>query len=210
MGLLRETFAVGPLGCNCSLLVDEATREALVVDPGGDGEAILARLGRLQARVKAILVTHAHVDHLGAIPEVQAATGAPVWMNENDRTLYENVGVQAMVLGMSAPRLPEFEPRLDDGFAIPFGSNETGVLFTPGHTPGSVCFHLPAHSLVIAGDTLFRGSIGRTDLWGGNYDHIIRSLKDRLMRLEDQTRVICGHGPDTTVAEERRFNPFLT
>lgn len=207
--LIRETFEVGPLGCNCSLLVDQESKEAIVVDPGGDGELILGRLSALGARVKAIVVTHAHVDHLGAIPAVQAATGAPVWLNEGDRQLYDNVAVQAMFLGITAPKLPEFEAKLDDGRALGFGGHETGVLHTPGHTPGSVCFHLQRHRLLLTGDTLFRGSIGRTDLWGGDHAQILRSIRQRLLCLDDDTVVISGHGPSTTVGFERRHNPFL-
>src|SRR5207248_1730490 len=156
---------------------------------------ILERLRHHQARVKAIVITHAHIDHLGAIPEVQQATGAPVWLNDSDRPLYENVAVQGMMLGMPAPELPEFEPRLTDGFSCCFGAHEAGVLHTPGHTPGSVCFHLGKEKLLLAGDTLFRGGIGRTDLWGGSYPQIMRSIRERLLTLDDDTVVIAGHGP---------------
>jgi hydroxyacylglutathione hydrolase len=207
--MLRETFAVGPLGCNCTLLVDDATKETLVVDPGGDADLILSRLNAHGSKVKAIIITHAHIDHLGAIPEVQAATGAPVWLNEHDRALYQAVDIQATLLRIRAPKLPEFEARLVDNFSIGFGQSESGVLHTPGHTPGSVCFHLPEHKIMIAGDTLFAGSIGRTDLWGGDHATILRSLHDRILRADDDTTVICGHGPDTTIARERRTNPFL-
>ena len=203
----RQTFAVGPLGCNCTVLVDEASQKAVVVDPGGDGERILSALGG--ASVEAMIITHAHIDHLCGIPEVQRATGAPVWLHESDRPLYEHVEVQANMLGLDAPVLPEFEARLKDGFAVRFGNTEAGVLFTPGHTPGSVCFHVREHNLLLAGDTLFRGSIGRTDLWGGDYEQIQKSLRERLLTLGDDTIVVPGHGPETNIGHERAHNPFL-
>jgi glyoxylase-like metal-dependent hydrolase (beta-lactamase superfamily II) len=203
----RDTFAVGPLGCNCTLLVDEAAGEALVVDPGGHPEKILERLGGV--KVKAIVITHAHIDHLCGIPEVQAATGAPVLLHEQDRMLYDNVAMQAQMLGLDAPRLPEFEPRLANDVSVRFGAHEAGVLFTPGHTPGSCCFHLGSEKLVLTGDTLFRGSIGRTDLWGGDYDTLIHSIRERLLALPDDTVVIPGHGAATRVGDERERNPFL-
>ena len=206
MTLVRETFAVGPLGCNCSILIDQAKREALVVDPGGDGDKILARLKHHGVTTKAILITHAHIDHLGAIPEVQHATGAPVLMHEDDRDLYENVQMQAAMLRMVAPKLPQFDAKLADGFTI----GEAGTIHTPGHTKGSVCFHFGGQKLLITGDTLFAGGIGRTDLWGGSFEQIMKSIKERLLTLDGETIVVPGHGPETSIADELRFNPFLS
>ena len=207
--LVRETFPVGPLGCNCSILIDPATRDAVVVDPGGDGDTILARLKHHGCTVRSILITHAHIDHLGAIPEVQEATGAPVLMHDADRDLYENVGMQSRMLGLPTPALPDFDARLKDGFSLSVGGASGGALHTPGHTKGSTCFHFAGERLLITGDTLFAGSIGRTDLWGGSFDDIIRSIKERLMVLDGDTLVIPGHGPETTIEDERRFNPFV-
>jgi glyoxylase-like metal-dependent hydrolase (beta-lactamase superfamily II) len=203
--LIRETFAVGPLGCNCSVIVDRATKDAIVVDPGGDADKILARLAHHGCTVKTILITHAHIDHLGAIPEVQRATNAPVLMHDHDRDLYENVDMQGRLLGIRAPALPDFDA-IKDGHATHFGG---GAIHTPGHTKGSMCFHFGGERLLITGDTLFAGGVGRTDLWGGSFDDLIRSIKQRLLVLEAGTIVVPGHGPETTIEDERRFNPFL-
>ncbi len=209
--MIVETFPAGPLGCNCSILVDPATKSAIVVDPGGDFEAIRARIEALGATVKAIVHTHTHVDHVGATAPLQALTGAVASIHEADRFLYELLPVQSAMIGVPTVAKADVEGDLVDGRAVVAGAVELGVLHTPGHTPGSVCFTLQTESglVVFAGDTLFQRSIGRTDLWGGDGDAILRSIRHKLLTLDDAARVVTGHGPSTTIGAERRTNPFL-
>jgi glyoxylase-like metal-dependent hydrolase (beta-lactamase superfamily II) len=206
-----ETFSAGPLGCNCSLLVDATTKRAIVVDPGGDYELIASRLTALGAKVEAIVHTHTHIDHVGATAPVQRAHGARACIHEADRFLYDLLPVQAAMLGVPLPESVDMEGSLRDGGTITAGGLELGVIHTPGHTPGSVTFVLKDRDAVrvFAGDTLFRRGIGRTDLWGGDSAQIMRSLKEKIMSLPDDAIVIAGHGPDTTIGDERTKNPFL-
>jgi hydroxyacylglutathione hydrolase len=206
---LVQTIPVGPLQCNCSILVDPETREALVIDPGDEPERILAALAAHKARAVALIHTHGHFDHIGATSAVAQATGAPIRIHAGDRFLYDGLPEQASVFGLtlSAPQPPD-EP-LADGERIAFGRFAVTALHTPGHTPGSTCFLLEGDDpRLFAGDTLFRRSIGRTDLWGGDTDQILASIREKLFRLPEATPVVCGHGPGTTIGEERRLNPF--
>ncbi|MET0593033.1 MAG: MBL fold metallo-hydrolase [Polyangiaceae bacterium] len=209
--MIIETLPVGPLQCNCSILVDEATRKAIVIDPGGDFEKIKARLEKAGAEVSAIVHTHTHIDHVGATAPLQRLTSARASIHEADRPLYELLPVQAQMLGIPLPEICELEGDLTDDLVIRAGGIELAVLHTPGHTPGSVSFLVRGDGEAVAftGDTLFRRGIGRTDLWGGDSDLILRSLKNRLMTLEENTQVISGHGPMTTIGDEKRANPFL-
>lgn len=205
-------FAVGPLGCNCSIVADEGTGHAVVVDPGGDFERIREVLQADSYSVRAIVHTHTHIDHVGATAPLQRWSGAGAHIHEEDRFLYDILEVQAQLLGL--PEVPEkcdLTGELVDGHTIPFGSLTMNVLHTPGHTPGSCCFsvHSPEGSIVFSGDTLFRRGIGRTDLWGGDSALIMKSLKERLLALDDDTLVVPGHGGETTIGDERRGNPFL-
>lgn len=206
-----ETFPVGPLGCNCSIVVDPVSRSAIVVDPGGDFGEIQRRLREAGATVAAIVHTHTHIDHVGATAPLQAWTGAPAKIHEADRPLYEILPVQAAMIGIDLPEMCDLEGSLTDGLVLPAGGVEMLVLHTPGHTPGSCSFvaKLGSEQVAFAGDTLFRRSIGRTDLWGGDPDLILRSIKNKLYSLDEATRVITGHGPSTTIGEERRANPFV-
>lgn len=206
-----ESFPVGPLGCNCSIVMDPATKRAIVVDPGGDLELVTARLTALGASVEAIAHTHTHIDHVGATAGVQQATGARACIHEADRFLYDLLPVQSAMLGVALPDRAEMEGSLVDGGAIAFGGLEMGVLHTPGHTPGSVTFVVSAagETRVFTGDTLFRRGIGRTDLWGGDPEAILRSLRGKILTLPDDAVVVAGHGPETTIGEERAKNPFL-
>jgi hydroxyacylglutathione hydrolase len=206
-----ESFPTGPLGCTCSLLVDEESKRAIVVDPGGDLELIEARLAALGARVEAIVHTHTHVDHVGATAGVQRSSGARACIHEADRFLYDLLPVQSAMLGIPLPETAEMDGSLVDGGALRAGAVEMGVLHTPGHTPGSVTFVVRADDVthVFTGDTLFRRGIGRTDLWGGDADAIARSLRDKILTLPDDAIVVPGHGPETTIGEERAKNPFL-
>jgi glyoxylase-like metal-dependent hydrolase (beta-lactamase superfamily II) len=197
------------LACNCTLIGDEQTREAIIIDPGDGIAGIHRRLTQLGLTLKQILITHAHIDHVGGALRLKKLTGAPIYMNENDLELLAMMEEQAAWLGVEAPETAPPDASLADGATVGLSSFPAQVLYTPGHTQGSICLHFAPLNLVVAGDTLFAGSIGRTDLPGGNFDQIIDSIGSRLFALPDETRVLPGHGPQTTIGEERRSNPFL-
>jgi len=261
--LIHITIPVGMLQCNCSIIGDPLTSEALVVDPGDEVTRILDLLGRRRLTVKAIVSTHAHIDHVGGLSKLHQYTGAPVLMHRDDLPLYQAMDVQASFLGVLPPDLTEVDQLLKEGDVLRWGSLEAHVIHTPGHTPGSVSLYLPHHAgkisltdkdskssakpeagngmrqaadsddsetdtseggdleemdsgkiethvpQLLAGDTLFAGSIGRTDLWGGSMEEIMDSLRSKLMQLPDATIVHPGHGPMTTIGRERETNPFL-
>ncbi len=205
----RETFPVGPLRCNCSVLSDEVTGTAIVVDPGGDLVRIEAALARYQLRLEQIIVTHAHLDHIAAAQVLQERTGVPVLYHQLDLPLVALMPEQAAWMGVPVPLVLPPDASAEDGMQITLGSDTIHVLHTPGHTQGSICLHLPTQSLLLAGDTLFRGGIGRTDLPGGDEMQILRSIAGRLLQLPEGEVVIPGHGPATTIGYERDKNPFL-
>ena len=207
--MIHEILPVGPLHCNCSIFGDEATRDAMVVDPGDDIADIQAILDRHHLRVTAIVITHAHIDHIGGAEKLKKATGAPVYMNENDRFLSGNLAMQAAWLGVPAPMDPGIDVAARDGDVISLAQTNFHILHTPGHTPGSIGLWIPAEQKLVAGDTLFRDSIGRTDLPGGNFNQEIASIRDKLLTLPDESVVIPGHGPITTIGREKELNPFL-
>lgn len=207
--MIHEILPVGMLQCNCSILGDEVSREAIVVDPGDEIDHILRILAKHSLRVKAIVITHAHIDHIGGAHKLKAATGAPVYMNENDAPLYDALEMQAGWLGIATPQRTEIDTPLRDGDSLHLGNTELLALHTPGHTQGSVSLWIPLENKLIAGDTLFRESIGRTDLPGGDSRKILSSIKEKLMTLPEEAVVIPGHGPATTIGHEKRFNPFL-
>ncbi len=211
------SIPVGMLQCNCSIIGDPVTREALVVDPGDEVERILELLGRHKLTVKAIVSTHAHIDHVGGLSKLHQYTGAPVMMHRDDVPLYQGMEVQAAFLGVATPEIGELDQLLAEGDKLQWGSLSAHVMHTPGHSPGSISLYLPpdagrialAPPQLFAGDTLFAGSIGRTDLWGGSMETILDSLRGKLLQLPDDTVVHPGHGPRTTIGEERQSNPFL-
>jgi hydroxyacylglutathione hydrolase len=252
--LIHITIPVGILQCNCSIIGDPLTREALVIDPGDEVERILDLLGRRRLTVKAIVSTHAHIDHVGGLSKLHKYTGAPVLMHRDDLPLYQAMDVQASFLGVLPPDVTEVDQLLKEGDVLHWGSLEAHIIHTPGHTPGSVSLYLPHDAgrisltdknakpdataaaegagtraetekmeaeetdseetgirvpQLLSGDTLFAGSIGRTDLWGGSMEEIMDSLRDKLMQLPDATIVHPGHGPMTTIGHERETNPFL-
>jgi hydroxyacylglutathione hydrolase len=207
--MIHEIIPVGPLQCNCSIIGDEAIHEAIVIDPGDDIDQVLDLLRKHKLQVKQIVITHAHIDHVGGAMKLRAATGAPILLNQNDYALLKLLDVQAAWIGMPAPGKVEIDNSLGQADSVKAGSLAAQVLHTPGHTEGSICLYFPLEKKLIAGDTLFAGSIGRTDLPGGSYEKILHSLHDRVLALPDETVVVPGHGPLTTIGEERERNPFL-
>jgi glyoxylase-like metal-dependent hydrolase (beta-lactamase superfamily II) len=260
-GLIHITIPVGMLQCNCSIIGDPATREAMVVDPGDEVTRILDLIGRHRLIVKVIVSTHAHIDHVGGLSKLHQYTGAPVLMHRDDLPLYQAMDEQAAFLGVHPPDLTDIDQLLKEGDVLRWGKFEAQVIHTPGHTPGSVSLYLPHNAgkvtgastirtvmdeagdrialtdllkrpaiqedgelrklaeeaekietpapQLFSGDTLFAGSIGRTDLWGGSMEQIMESLRTKLMHLPDDTVVYPGHGPVTTIGNERHLNPFL-
>jgi hydroxyacylglutathione hydrolase len=206
---LIQTIPVGPLQCNCSIVADADAGEAVVIDPGDEAERIVSALAKTGCRAIALLHTHGHFDHIGATAAVKRATGAAIRIHPADRWLYDSLPEQASFFGLSAePPLPP-DGGLNDGETISVGRFRLHVLHTPGHTPGSTCFRLEGETpLLFSGDTLFRRSIGRTDFRGGDTGAILSSIRQKLFTLPPDLRVVCGHGPDTTIGQERRENPF--
>jgi glyoxylase-like metal-dependent hydrolase (beta-lactamase superfamily II) len=207
--MIHEVFAVGPIQCNCSIIGDETTHEAMVIDPGDEIEKILSLLRKHNLQVKQIVITHAHIDHVGGAMKLRAATGAPILLNQNDYALLKMLDQQAAWVGMASPGTVEIDQSLSAGDTVKAGSHSASVLHTPGHTEGSVCLYFPAEKLLLAGDTLFAGSIGRTDLPGGSMAKIMQSLRGTVLALPDDTVVVPGHGPRTTIGHERESNPWL-
>jgi glyoxylase-like metal-dependent hydrolase (beta-lactamase superfamily II) len=207
--MIHEILPVGMLACNCSILGDEETREALVVDPGDDVDEILRIIKRHGLHVTLIAVTHAHIDHVGGAQKLKLATGAPVVMSAADLPVYGQMEMQAGWIGVPVPELAAIDAPTEEGQRLRVGATELEVLDTPGHTPGSISLWIPAEKKVLAGDTLFRDSIGRTDLPGGNSRAILRSIHDKLLPLAEDTVVIPGHGESTTIGREKAHNYFL-
>lgn len=207
--MILETFPVGPLQCNCTILGDEETREAIVVDPGDEISRIHSRLAALGLTLKQILITHAHIDHVGGALKLKSLTGAPIYLNENDLPLLDMMAKQAAWVGVETPETAPPDEDLSDSRTVGLDNYPAQVIHTPGHTQGSICLYFSPLKMVLAGDTLFAGSIGRTDLPGGDYEQILDSIRTRLLTLPDETKVVPGHGPATAIATERKTNPFL-
>lgn len=205
--MILETLVVGPLAVNCYLLGDESTREAIVIDPGGDARKIIDAIKAAQLRVVAIVNTHAHFDHVGALTEVRDFTGAPFMLHADEAPILGAAQMSAAMFGMSVPQPKPADRLLRAGDVVSAGSIVLTVLFTPGHTPGGICLLEGKH--VFVGDTLFQGSIGRTDFPGGDYGTLMASIRDQLLPLPDATIVHAGHGAATTMGEEKQFNPFV-
>jgi hydroxyacylglutathione hydrolase len=207
--MIHEILPVGPLQCNCSIIGDESTHEAMVIDPGDNIDQVLALIRKHNLQVKQIVITHAHIDHVGGAMKLRAATGAPILLNQNDYALLKMLDVQATWIGVANPGKVEIDRSITTGETVTAGQHTAQILHTPGHTEGSICLYFQAEKKLIAGDTLFAGSIGRTDLPGGSTQKIMRSLHDTVMSLPDETVVIPGHGHQTTIGEERETNPFM-
>jgi glyoxylase-like metal-dependent hydrolase (beta-lactamase superfamily II) len=230
--LIHEVIPVGLLQCNCSIVADPDAREALVVDPGDEVDRLIELLARHRLKVRAIVSTHAHIDHVGGLAKLHRATGAPVLMHAGDLDLYRGLPLQAEWLGVEPPEMTEVDGFLAEGEALRCGGFQAQVIHTPGHSRGSLALYLPTqpgHAPIsaaiapgdrsplplvdtprlLAGDTLFAGSIGRTDLWGGSLPEILRSIHQKLLVLPENTLVYPGHGPSTTIGREKGTNPFL-
>lgn len=207
--MIFEHLIVGPLQCNCYVLGDDRTRDAIVIDPGDEAERILDVIESHRLTVRAIVQTHAHFDHVGATGPLHDATGAPVSLHQGDQFLYDHLPMQAQLFGLPAPQAAAVSHWLTDGEEIKAGPLSAHILHTPGHTPGSICVTMDQRRLLFSGDTLFCGSVGRTDLWGGSFEQLMTSIQQKLLTLPDETVVYPGHGPKTTISRERRTNPFL-
>lgn len=225
--IIHEILPVGMLQCNCHIVGDPHTRDAIVIDPGDDPERILEIIQKHHLKVRAIVITHTHIDHVVGLQRVRQGTGAPVYMHADDLALYRMLDVQAGWIGWNVPEKVQVDQMLKEGDSIRWGPFQAQVLHTPGHTQGSICLYMPSDipepcandaaakstgrmpGWLFAGDTLFAGSIGRTDLWGGSFESIIGSLKGKILELPDETIVYPGHGEATTIGRERATNPFL-
>jgi glyoxylase-like metal-dependent hydrolase (beta-lactamase superfamily II) len=207
--MIHEILPVGALECNCSIFGDELSHEAIVIDPGDDVGRILEVLARHALKVKAIVITHAHIDHIGAAAELKRITRAPVYMNPHDAGQQAMLEKQAAWLGVPTPEKVGVDAPLNDGDTLQLGQAEFRVLYTPGHTPGGISLYIPSERKVVVGDALFAGSVGRTDLPGGDGPLLLRSIREKLLPLPDETIVIPGHGGLTTIGREKQFNFFL-
>ncbi|MBK8481974.1 MAG: MBL fold metallo-hydrolase [Proteobacteria bacterium] len=204
-----ETVPNGPFVENCYLVACAATRTALIIDPGDEPERIAERVRALGFQVQRIVATHAHIDHVGAVAALKRALGVPFTIHAAERTWLDQLALQATVFRLPAPEIPLVDEELVPGAALTFGEQQVQVLATPGHTPGGCSLHLASAGVVFVGDTLFAGSIGRTDLPGGDLPTLMRSLRQALLTLDDETVVFSGHGPTTTIGAERLHNPFI-
>lgn len=216
--MILESMPVGPLQCNCVILADSETHDGVVIDPGDDAEAIEEILDQHGIRLRYILHTHAHIDHILAADRLRKDRGGVICLHPADRFLWDQVAMQGQFLGMRVAPLGAIDHDLRSGESIPFGKHHLEVIETPGHTPGSVCLLLrdgqagtpSGASILFSGDTLFARGIGRTDLWGGSYRGILTSIRDRIFTLDEETLVHPGHGEMTSVRDEKRKNPFLS
>lgn len=209
--ILLEHLVVGPFQSNCWILGCERTLEGIVIDPGDEAERILKAIDQLELALKYVVLTHGHLDHVSATSVIQRETDAKVLMHKADQKLLENLPLQASMFGLTAPEIPVINHHIHEGALISFGEHALSVIETPGHSPGGVCLKLDGEGkMLFVGDTLFAGSIGRTDLWGASHPQLLRSIREKLLPLDNDLIVHTGHGPSTTLGDEKRWNPFLT
>jgi glyoxylase-like metal-dependent hydrolase (beta-lactamase superfamily II) len=208
MPLKYETLVVGPFQENCFLIWDDETLKGVFIDPGDEAERLVRTARSLNLEIEGIYNTHAHLDHAGAVAEVKEMLGIPFALHPEERPLLDHMSQQAQMFGLPPVEAPSVDQELHHGDKLVLAGHEASVLHTPGHSPGGVCFSFDG--VVVVGDTLFAGSIGRTDLPGGSYEQLIDSIKKHLLVLDDNTVVLNGHGPSTSIGVEREYNPFLT
>jgi hydroxyacylglutathione hydrolase len=206
--MLFQMMQVGPLAVNCYIVGDEKTREVLVIDPGGHARQIHATVENLRARVVGIVLTHAHFDHVMGVEALKRATGAPLFVGAKEKPVLENVESQGKMFGIAVPPLPDPEHWLNEGDAVKAGNFNLQVFEVPGHSPGSIALYNAENGVIFVGDVLMRGTIGRADFPGGSMDELLRSIRTKLYTLPDGTQVYSGHGPMTTIGEEKMLNPF--
>jgi hydroxyacylglutathione hydrolase len=204
---LIETIATGPFMVNCYIVADRKAGVAAVIDPGYDADNILLRLAKLNVKVKYILLTHAHVDHIGALKALKETTGAELLVHKGESLILKAAPAQSLMFGLKIELPPKPDRYLEEGEVIKFGSVELKVIHTPGHSPGGLCFSMDG--VIFVGDTLFAGSIGRTDLPGGSHETLIEMIRTKLFVYPDDTQVLSGHGPATTIGYEKNYNPFF-
>ncbi|HZQ09785.1 MAG TPA: MBL fold metallo-hydrolase [Anaerolineae bacterium] len=206
--MILQMMQVGPLGVNCYIVGDEDTREVVVIDPGGNARQIAQVLENLRAKVRGIILTHAHFDHVMGVEALKRATGAPLFVGANEKPVFESVESQGKTFGIAVPPLPDPEHWLNDGDTVEVGKLKFHVLEIPGHSPGSIALYDANDGVVFVGDVLMRGTIGRSDFPGGSLEELLRSIREKLYTLPEGTKVYSGHGPMTTISEEKRTNPF--
>ncbi len=207
--MILETLTVGPFQENCYVIGDESTGEGALVDPGDEAARIALAVEQTGLEVGRIIVTHAHIDHVGAVAALVDEYSCPVLMHAEAEPMLGQLPTQALMMGLRFGKVPAVERHIEDDEVLDVGGLRLRALYTPGHAPGHLAFYLESEGLVLSGDALFAGSVGRTDLFGGDMELLLRSINERLLALPDETRVYPGHGPQTTVGDERRYNPFL-
>lgn len=207
--MIHVILPLGQLQCNCSIFGDEQSREGIVVDPGDEISKITAILEQHQLKLKAIVVTHGHIDHVAGAAKLKALTGAPIYLNEKDFEQLDALPIQAKWLGVATPQRPEVDMCAVEGTVLKLGGADFNIMHTPGHTQGSLCIWIPQENKLVSGDTLFRETIGRTDLPGGDGRKILSSIRTKLFDLPEDAVVIPGHGQTTTIGHEKEFNPFF-
>jgi hydroxyacylglutathione hydrolase len=207
--VIRKTFQVGILGCNCTIIADIDAAEAIVVDPGGDADSIIEKCVELGVKIKKIILTHGHFDHILAADEIRKKCEVEIFLNEGDRWLFENIDEQGKLFGLDLKNTGTYDQNLEHQQMHQCGASQIETLHTPGHSPGSVCFHLEKEKLLFSGDTLFAGAVGRSDIWKGSQEDLIANIKKHLLVLDEATIVIPGHGAESSIGSELRINPFL-
>jgi hydroxyacylglutathione hydrolase len=207
--MIVEMLTVGPFQENCYVVGDEGSGIGTVIDPGDEATRIALAVERLGLEIGQIIVTHAHVDHVGALVPLADEYLCPVLMHEEAEAMLKTVPQQAMMMGLRFGRIPQVDRHVGDDEVLEVGSLRLHSLYTPGHAPGHLAFYVEEEGVVFSGDALFAGSVGRTDLTGGSMELLIQTISERLLTLPDETRVLSGHGPETTIGQERQTNPFL-
>ncbi|HHO55985.1 MAG TPA: MBL fold metallo-hydrolase [Trueperaceae bacterium] len=210
MNLSVYLFTVGPLQENCYLLADEKSKAAVLIDPGDDADLLLGVLKEKNYKLQAIWLTHAHFDHVGAVEDITQAFDVPVLLHAKDNILYDNAAMAAARWEITIKQPSKKPTELKDGQILKLGDTEVECIFTPGHAPGHIAFYIKSEKLLLSGDALFKEGIGRTDLPFGDHQQLLKSIKERLFVLPDDTNVYSGHGEGTTIAHEKEYNPFVS